>query len=568
MEAGTSNKRCTKEHEKQMTKAQESNAALDVIHPSGERTRIPIEPLPFRIGRGPDNHLILRDNRASRAHALIRRENRSFAIEDLDSLHGTWVNGKRIEKVTALKSGDDVHFGFEDSYHLVFSDLDGRIHRILDQISSAASEPGGPAGSFARLRALVEVARALQTSLAGDEVLSAVVDAALALTGAERGFLLLRSGDELAVRVGRDMRGATLSDADLHVPTSLIRRALRERRDLLSMNLTTGRVQQQSPQGEVQFRNIICVPLVQFRTLSAQETMASSSQSNTVGLLYLDSRQEQTPLSELNRELLHTLALEASSVLENANLLEQERQKRLLEQELEFARKVQQSLLPQTFPDSGWLSAIGSSLASEEVAGDYFDVHSIGSDAWAAVIADVSGKGVSSALLASLLQGAFLLGSELETPLDALMEKINHFLIERAQREKYATLFYARIRSSGLIDWVNAGHCAPIVVRANGGTSTLRSTGPPLGLVAEPKFEVDRVQLAPGDKIIAYSDGLTETENKKRETFEPRLEAALRGFAGVSAREIHEKLVEEIEEFRGNAPIRDDVTLLVLEYRG
>src|SRR5579875_1510038 len=98
-----------------MPEAAANSAALDVIHPSGERTRIPIDPVPFRIGRGPDNHLILRDNRASRAHALIARQGAGFLIEDLDSTHGTWVNGDRIQKPTVLKSGDAVHFGFEDS---------------------------------------------------------------------------------------------------------------------------------------------------------------------------------------------------------------------------------------------------------------------------------------------------------------------------------------------------------------------------------------------------------------------------------------------------------------------
>ena len=546
-----------------------ASAAFNIIHPSGERTRISIEQFPFRIGRGPENDLILNDSRVSRAHAWVIREPAALVIEDLDSLHGTWVNGSRIQKATALRPGDAVHFGFEDSYHLVFSDSDGRINRILDQISSASSEPAGAAGSFARLRALVEVARTLQSSLAVDEVLAAVIDAALALTAADRGFLLLGAGDDLEIKIGRDANGSALSESDFQVPTSVINRALRERRDLLSMRVVPDAWQDSgSRQTAVEYPNVICVPLVQFRNIAAQETIASSSPSDTVGLLYLDSRQRQTPVSELNRELLHTLALEASTVLENAKLLEEERRKRLLQQELEFARQVQQTLLPQKFPDSGWLSAAGSSLSSAEVAGDYFDVHAMGDDTWAAVIADVSGKGVSSALLASLLQGAFLLGSELDTPLDTVMEKINHFLIERAQREKYATLFYARIHRSGESEWVNAGHCPPFLVRANGEVRKLQSTGSPLGLLANPKFEIEHVQVSAGDKIIAYSDGLTEAENSNKEMFESRLNAALPSFATLNAHQAHERLKQDVMEFCGGEPIRDDITLLVLEYRG
>ncbi|MBV9405764.1 MAG: SpoIIE family protein phosphatase [Acidobacteriaceae bacterium] len=543
----------------------DGSAALDVIHPSGERTRIPIDPLPFRIGRGPDNHLILRDNRASRAHAWIVHDGGAMAIEDLESLHGTWVNGAQIHQPTQLISGDTVHFGFEDSYRLVFSDGDARIHRMLDQISSASSQTAGAAGSFARLRALVEVARTLQTSLAGDEVLGAVIEAALTLTGAERGFLLLRSDDELEIKVGRNRDGARLTDSDLEIPTSVIQRALTERRDLLSIRIGD---EDDGAHAKQDFSNVICVPLVQFRGLSAEETMSLSSQTNTVGLLYLDSRTQQRPLSELNRELLHTLALEASTVLENTKLVEEERQKLLLEQELGFARKIQQALLPREFPMTGWFCAAGSTLPFAEVAGDYFDVHPTGSDTWAAVIADVSGKGISSALLASLLQGAFLLGSELGAPLDDVTEKMNHFLIDRTQRERYATLFYARIHRNGEIEWVNAGHCAPLAVRANGSVEMLPTSGAPVGLLPDPEFKVSRLKLGPGDKIVAYSDGLAEAQNSRNELFEDKLGSLLAQLAGQNAQQIHDQLLHAAEEFREGEPLRDDVTVLVLEFRG
>jgi len=541
--------------------------AFDVIHPSGERTRILIEPLPFRIGRGPDNYLILRDNRASRAHACIQKDGQALAIADLDSLHGTWVNGKRIGKATPLKTGDTVHFGFEESYRLVFSDSGGRINRILAQLS-ASSQVTGAAGMLARLRSLVEVARTLQTSLAADEVLGAVVDAALGLTGAERGFLLLRSGDELQIKVGRDRLGLALSESDLNVPTPLIDRSLHERRELLFMSLAPDQLQTEgSSLDKTEFRNIICVPLVHFRSINAEETLSLSSGADTVGLLYLDSRQKQATLSDLNRELLHTLALEASTVLETAKLLEEERQRWVIEQELGFARRIQRNLMPQQFPNSGWFRAAGSSLPSAEVAGDYFDLRPIGSNAWSAVVADVSGKGVSSALLASVLQGAFLLASELDLPLDVLMAKVNRFLIDRAQREKYATLVCAKIDRSGALSWSNAGHCAPILLKAGGELRTLRTTGMPLGLFADAHFEVERLQLAPGDKIVAYSDGLTEAENSKGETFEAKLKECLLNSATLSVQEIHDKLIGEVVEFRGGEPMRDDITVLVLEYR-
>jgi serine phosphatase RsbU (regulator of sigma subunit) len=413
----------------------------------------------------------------------------------------------------------------------------------------------GAAGQFARLRGVLDVARTLQTSLAIEEVLGAVLETALTLTHAERAFLVLRSGDNLDVRLGRDARGRALPVESLSLPAEVTSQALNERHDLLSMTLDSSR------------RDIICVPLVSLGSISAQETVSISPQTNALGLIYLDCHQ-QTVVPELNLELLHTLALEASTVLENANVLEREREKILMERELELARKIQENLLPRKFPNDGWFCAAGSSLPSSDVSGDYFDLHQIDDDNWAAVIADVSGKGISSAILASLLQGAFLLGSDLAASLDEVVKKINGFLVDRAQREKYATLFYATIHSSGVMEWVNAGHCAPFVISASGQTKQLQTTGMPLGLWRNAQYTIERLQLLPGDKIFACSDGMTEAENEKKETFEPRLNHLLKACASRNAQEVHDKLMAEILDFHQGLKQRDDITVLVLEYRG
>jgi len=147
-------------------------------------------------------------------------------------------------------------------------------------------------------------------------------------------------------------------------------------------------------------------------------------------------------------------------------------------------------------------------------------------------------------------------------------EKMNHFLIDRTQREKYATLFYARIHRNGEIEWVNAGHCAPLVVRANGSVEMLPTSGAPVGLLPDPEFKVSRLKLGPGDKIVAYSDGLAEAQNSRNELFEDKLGSLLAQLAGQNAQQIHDQLLHAAEEFREGEPLRDDVTVLVLEFRG
>lgn len=288
--------------------------ALAVTNPSGNRSRVTIDVLPFLIGRQGDNHLVLRDNRISRSHARIEGENGEYFVEDLDSRAGVFLNGQRVKRAQ-LHEGDRVDFGFHDSYRLVFTLEEDELNRFLGQLSAAASTG---ASNLSKLRSLVEVARALQSSLSTADVLAAVVDAAMSVTGAERGFLLLGKDDQLEVSVARDRRGAPLDQSDLKVPRSLIHRALKTRRDLLSMTFDPSGADGVRPDMSVaglELRSVVCVPLIQVRTGSLQETVATSL-NETVGVLYMDSRQSAADLSSGNREILQTLALEASTILE------------------------------------------------------------------------------------------------------------------------------------------------------------------------------------------------------------------------------------------------------------
>ncbi|HYI96860.1 MAG TPA: SpoIIE family protein phosphatase [Bryobacteraceae bacterium] len=540
-------------------------ATIVVINPSGNRSRVPLSPLPFTIGRQADNNLVLRDNRASRNHARIVAHNGEYFIEDLKSSHGVFVNGTKVTR-QKLYAADKVEFGFPDSYSLIFTYDDDEIQKLLDQFSAPKTASAGT-GNLAKLRALVEVARALQNSLSTDDVLSAVVDAALAITGFERGFLLLNDDGALHVQLARDRHGNQVLKTDIGAPIESIQKALHQRRELLSMTLSdSGDFLSSSAVDSETNRSIVGVPLVRVRAGSSQETCVITSRSDTIGLIYLDSQQTAVDLSSGNRELLQTLALEASTILENARLLEEERIKHRMEEELSIAREIQMSLLPRKLPTEGWFRVAGSSIASHEVGGDCFDVRQISPNSWSLVVTDVSGKGVSSALLAALLQGSFLLASE--NDMEQMMSRINLFLNERTEGEKYATVFYCTVNRDGLLRWVNAGHCTPILVRAGGGMEHLESTGTPLGLLDESTYAVRTVQLQPGDKIVAYSDGLSDAENSQGKFFEAsRMLEVIRSHSKDSASALLAALMRAVEKFTGDAVQHDDITAVVVEYR-
>ncbi len=552
------------------------SAFVIVIDPSGHRSRMEIATLPFKIGRQADNDLILRDSRASREHARIVQEAGVYKIEDTGSRYGVFVNGKRVES-QALRNSDRIEFGFPDSYQLVFAMEGAELNRLIDQFG--AHEKSGPIGSsagaganLAKLRAILDVARTLQTGLSLQDVLNSVVDAALAITGAERGFLLLRTNGDLETRVARNRQGATLPASDLRVPRHVIKRALEQRRDLLSMNFDpqgTGEFRPERSVMDLELRSVISVPLVRINKVRGDATSVLTTAEETAGVLYMDSRLNTADLAGGNRELLQTLAIEASTVLENARLLEEERIKQKIEEELGLARTIQQSLLPRSLPADGWFRACGSSVASHQVGGDYYDVIPSGPRAWTAVVADVSGKGVSSALLASLLQGAFLAVSHGDAALDKRLAGINAFLNERTAGEKYATVFYCLLERGGRLHYVNAGHCPPLIVRHAGGIESLAATAMPVGLIEAAEFAVSETTLDSGDKILIYTDGVTEAQNLQGEFFgRQRLRQVVTEHHADACLALHDAVQSAVAAFTESAPQADDITLVAIEYRG
>lgn len=513
-----------------------------------------ISPLPFAIGRQSDNQLVLKDNRVSRQHARVVREGEDLWIEDQDSRQGLFVNGLRLKRAR-LHHQDRIDFGLADGFALVYLAEEEPIGRLYDRVA-------GPE-NLAKLRSLVEVARAVQRSLSTDEVLRAVVDAALTITGAERGFLLMNLDEDqdLEIAVARDRHKNELDKTDLSVPTRIIRAALESREEMLSMNFDPLAEQGVLPEHTVarlELRSVICVPLVRMRGEEAVGTQ---------GLLYLDSRVGRADLSAGNPELLQTLALEASTILENARLLEEERQNQKLEEEMEIARSIQRSLLPASLPATGWFQAAGSSQPASRVGGDYFDVHTAEHGSWSIVVADVSGKGASSALLAALLQGAFMAAGAVAIP--TLLARLNAFLLERTQGEKYATVFYAVLQPDGLMAYANTGLCPPLIVRASGELEPLDPTSMPIGMLEEAQFDVAHVQLHAGDLVVCHSDGVEDAQNPAGETFgKKRVKAAAHAVRHLPVAEAHEAFRRVVLDFVAGTDLADDLTVLVLGYSG
>ncbi|MDP9171163.1 MAG: SpoIIE family protein phosphatase, partial [Acidobacteriota bacterium] len=488
---------------------------------------------------------------------------------DLSSRHGVWVNGERVDKTRVLHGAERIEFGVPDGYQLHFTRSGDMLPQLLEKPISV--ETGRTqTTNLEKLRAVLEVARSLQSSYSADDVLNTVVDATIAVTGAERGFLLLfDEKHELQVRSARARGGTDLPQDELRVPRRLIQHALESRRDLFTMSFDPLALDARSPSNtiaDLELRSVACVPLVRVNLSGQSKTQIIGGARSNAGVLYMDSRVRAVDLAGGNRELLQTLAIEASTVLENARLLEEERGRQRIEEELGVARRIQQSLLPRALPQSGWFRVCGSSQASHQVGGDYFDVVRIAPDTWSLVVADVAGKGVSSALMASFLQGAFL-GAAAGAPIAETLARINGFMSERAEHGKYATIFFAIVNADGRMQYANAGHCAPLLVARSGVIESLEATSMPVGLMPETVFSVETRELTAGDRLVLYSDGVTEAQTAAGAFFgRARLRVAAHAARDLNCSAMHDAIQQALRDFTGGAEQSDDITLVVVEF--
>jgi sigma-B regulation protein RsbU (phosphoserine phosphatase) len=182
-------------------------------------------------------------------------------------------------------------------------------------------------------------------------------------------------------------------------------------------------------------------------------------------------------------------------------------------------------------------------------------------------VADVSGKGLSAAMLAATLQGAFVAVATGDPDPSDLFRRVNDFLCERTPPEMFATIFYGVLDQYGEFTFVNAGHAAPLVVRQGGVISRLDSSNFPLGLFSGATFEAEHVQLEYGEHVLMFSDGVTEAQNVEEELYgEARLKALLEECAGQSTQAICDRVMTAVRDFVGAAPQADDLTLTVLRF--
>jgi sigma-B regulation protein RsbU (phosphoserine phosphatase) len=240
---------------------------------------------------------------------------------------------------------------------------------------------------------------------------------------------------------------------------------------------------------------------------------------------------------------------------------------RLLEEELLMAQKIQARLLPGALPNHPRFQLAAYSEASRPLGGDYYDCLALDDHRFGMVIADACGKGLPAAMLICQIQAIFKNEICHGSSLRQALQNLNQYVKRHNSAKHFVTLFYGIFdERTGVLEFANAGHNHPILIRDNGRLEFLQTTGPALGVLAGVDHRIQMIKINRGDGVLFYTDGVTETMNRHREEFgEQRLQNFLIGQRERSAAEVIGLLIEELNDFRASAFLQDDRTMMMLK---
>lgn len=529
-----------------------------VVTDPGGRRQVPIDRPLLTIGRRSESDIRVTGVGVSRHHADIVAENGACRLRDCDSKFGTFVNGGRTTE-HVLTHGDRIRLGDSDETEILFLTGDEETSRERSALSAATE--------LRHMATLLEGLRALGSGRVLDDVLALVLDSAIEVTGAERGFIMLANEERtLEFKLGRAVGRVTLSgrtfETSRKIPEDVFAtgtvRIVEDLMDGGMAALHTGTV-------ALGIRHVLCAPL---RLVRYVERGEEHGDDKMIGVLYLDSRERAALRSHSSRTALETLSSEAAVAIENARLYREALERVKLDQELKVAAAIQQSLLPPSNRSGTFFSTAGASVPCRSVGGDFFDYVDLPTGQFGFILGDVAGKGAPAALLAAAVLGMFGAEAAYQLSPAPLVTRLNQNVFRRGIEARFLTAFYGMIAPDGTLTYSNAGHNAPVLVGRES-IRRLETGGLVLGLFDHAAFEEEALTLTPGDVIVAFSDGVSEALNEAGEEFtDARLLASVHTHRGKAPQELLMGLLADVRQFCGRATPNDDVTMVIVRYDG
>jgi sigma-B regulation protein RsbU (phosphoserine phosphatase) len=550
--------------------------------------------LRITVGRSARNDICIPDPFASRVHAEVRREGDRYILQDLGSANGTFFNGARVESAITLAPGDRFQIGETE---IVFRDRAGELasatveavdmpgpapaatiafdssHRttsgLLEAIEGARTQTSGSyvvekqkqserAVEQGDLLALIgKVGVTLLAPATLDETLGQVARLVFEAVPADRCIIMLRDerDGELRSRVAelRDRKGQV---GEVKVSRTIVEEVVGQGRSVLTSDAQHDPRFQSATMTIMGIRSVLAVPL--------------GVGERIFGMIYADSPLAEARFREDHLKVLTTLGSVAAIRVENARLIEEHLERERMERELSLAREIQQRFQPDSAPHVPGYELQGISFPSYQIGGDYYDFIARPEGRYIVALGDVSGKGTSAALLMSSLHAAIHGQVASHQTLVETITAVNRYLEANTPANRFVTLFYAELDPpAGTLSFVNAGHNPPLIIHAGGTVEELDASGPPLGIMPFADYREGRTLLQPGDVLVVYSDGVTETINPQGEEFgAARLRDVVSLNIESSAAGIRDKIEAALTRFAQGTPAVDDITLVIVKRTG
>src|SRR5438093_4886188 len=413
----------------------------------------------FTIGRRSETDLRLPGADISRVHAeIVLDPTNGCIIRDKQSRFGTFVNGERMTE-RQLAHGDQIRLGQAGATEIVFY-IEEEGHSQEKSAISAATE-------LRQMAALLEGLRALGSGRVLEDVLALVLDSAIDVTGAERGFIMLANRErQLGFQLARARGKVTLSGKTFETSRKIPENVFATGQQTIVEDLLDGDLAQlHTGTVALGIRQVLCTPLRLVRFVEKAEQRGAEE---SIGVLYLDSRDRGALKSASSQAALETLSAEAALAIENARLYREALDKAKFEQELKVAAAIQQSLLPASNRAGAFFTAAAASVPCRAVGGDFYDYVDLPTGAFGFILGDVAGKGSPAALLAAAVLGMFSAEATYQNAAAPLITRLNHGLFRRAIEARFLTTFYGILGPNGKFIYCNAGHNPPFLVSKDG----------------------------------------------------------------------------------------------------
>ena len=544
---------------------------LLILGPEGFSTTVELRNESFCIGRAADNDLAFPDDPwLSRYHLSFEKVKNVWSARDRKSRNGTLLNSEALrDEPHRIKPGDRILAG-----HLTIEVRDAtsrpngvvsfvpheaegapREATIVTSLEKVLGKTVKPDPSFGDVtlsttrvvRALIQAGQELAGHQPLDELFKVILNLALSAMEAKRGVILTLEDDgELIVRASRG-EGFQISSA-------VRDRVLREKCSLvISDAQLDDALRQQKSILMHRVRSMMAVPL--------------QTGDRVIGLIYVDNGAFIRSFSQEDVDLLKVMANVAAIRIEHARLATIEQNEQLMASQLAQASDIQRSLLPHEAPVYPNFDMAGYNLPCQTVGGDYYDFLPYGDGKVAVLVGDVSGKGMPAALMMSSLQARVQMLIETRPDPAAAVSVLNRNLAERCPLGKFITFFYAVLdTATGSVQYTNAGHNAPLLLRADGPVEQLPASGIIMGLFPSAAYEMRHTTLMPGDLLALFSDGVTEARNSREEELgESGLARFLEMRRSHACSEIITELAQHIRQWCGSNSFADDFTIVLVK---